>query len=129
MSSATPTSFAGVSLYMAPGTESGYKGVTKNGKNGWQARAGTKDARCYLGTFSSKVEAAVAFALDAMDKGKEDADPHTGFRSPTTISHGVPCALTHGCLWLLSHPWTDNVALWPCRAPQDQRSRLRSCRV
>lgn len=80
---ATPTSFAGLALAMAPGTESGYKGVAKNGK-GWKARKGPKDSRRCLGTFESKLEAAVSLALDA--KGinlQEDKNPQ--FTDATTV--------------------------------------------
>ena len=58
-----PTTYAGIALLMAPSTDSGYKGVAKNGK-AWQARSGPQNARRHLGSFASKVEAAVAVALD-----------------------------------------------------------------
>ena len=77
----TPTTFAGLALKMAPGTDSGYKNVTKNGKLGWQSRTGPKNARRHIGTFATKVEAAVAVVvndmmLNANGINKEDHDPH-----------------------------------------------------
>jgi hypothetical protein len=70
-----PTSFAGVALNMAPGTASGYKGVTKHGA-GWEARTGGRKRRC-LGTYMNPTEAAYVLAMDEerKDKFKEDADP------------------------------------------------------
>ena len=62
----TPTTFAGLALKMAPGTDSGYKNVTKNGKLGWQSRTGPKNARRHIGTFATKVEAAVAVVVNDM---------------------------------------------------------------
>ena len=111
----TPTTFANLALLMAPGSESGYKGVSKNGKDGWQARAGPKDARRHLGTFSTKVEAAVAVALDGNGIAKEDNDPHhqATKHDPATLMKPAGGAAPHPATTLpqrqlLSNTLTDD---------------------
>ena len=86
---------------MAPDTESGYKGVSKNG---WQARTGPKSARRYLGTFESKLEAAVAIALDAPIGGgcKEDgiSNPQSTEQAVTVVkAKGEVLPLAHACFF------------------------------
>ena len=68
-----PTTFAGVALKMAPGTASGYKGVTKHGA-GWEARTDGRKRRC-LGTYKDRVEAAYVLAMEeAKEKDQEQED-------------------------------------------------------
>ena len=64
--------FAGVALKIAPGTASGYKGVTKHGA-GWEVRTSGRKRRC-LGTFQDPKEAAYVLAKEEA-KDKEDANP------------------------------------------------------
>ena len=67
-----PTSFAGRALTLAPGTTSGYKGVTKHG-DGWEVRTAGRKRKC-LGTYKDPVEAAYVLAMHE-DENKEDANP------------------------------------------------------
>jgi hypothetical protein len=63
---ATPLQNSWNSKKKANGTDSVFKGVSKNG-SGWMARIREKGRSLYLGTFSSEHHAARAYLLDVGD--------------------------------------------------------------